>query len=600
MAEETVVVRVIVESDKAEKQLEEVAEATEKVAESTGDMDKALEKLPAPLGKVKAGVGAVSKAFKMLLANPIVAVITALVGALGLLFKAFSSSQAGADKLGNATARLSAMWDTFQEMILKVAERLGSVFKDPIESIKNLGKALMDNVVNRFKALPDLAIAVFKTVKNAITLNFEEAKESAKDVGQAFIQMHTGLDVEQQKKFADAVKNVGQQLRDAGDDAVRYEEAVRRLYERETEVIDQNAKLRRSLAEQVLISRDLTLSAEDRRKAIVKAGEFEQAIADNNLELQRERLRLAEQDKKNTPDLLKRRELDRKIAEESAKLSEMETNSMNAKRELLNRLNTLQAELDREEQARLNEQIAKQKELNDAILKREELLAKFNKKLMEDELEVDKLFAEMEEEDRKQRLENIKAFNEAVTESVVEQSEKRFEAEEKADQKRRELRDAWMGFEQNMWNASTQLIIEAFGEQSKVGKAVAVADATRSAIQGAINAYASAQKLPFPASQILGAILATTTLATGMMNVRKIASVNDGVTGGGGASVPSVSLATAGANLGDIAQADLGLPQEVSLVRDTTGRGNVKAYVVQSEITAEMDIERQKQSQSTL
>ena len=86
------------------------------------------------------------------------------------------------------------------------------------------------------------------------------------------------------------------------------------------------------------------------------------------------------------------------------------------------------------------------------------------------------------------------------------------------------------------------LIGEIAGKGSKIGKGVALAQATISGIEGVQNAYTTAQKSPvtavFPAYPIIQAGLAG---AFSAMQIRKIASTNPskGSAGGGGVSAPS-------------------------------------------------------------
>src|SRR4029077_20304022 len=62
---------------------------------SFGKLKEQMSALPGPLGEAGEGVGKLSQAFKALLANPVVLVITAIVAALTLLYKAFTNTFAG-------------------------------------------------------------------------------------------------------------------------------------------------------------------------------------------------------------------------------------------------------------------------------------------------------------------------------------------------------------------------------------------------------------------------------------------------------------------------------------------------------------------------
>lgn len=78
-----------------------------------------------------------------------------------------------------------------------------------------------------------------------------------------------------------------------------------------------------------------------------------------------------------------------------------------------------------------------------------------------------------------------------------------------------------------------------FGEQTAIGKAAAVASATISTIQGAINSYNSLSSIPV-VGPVLGAVAAAAALAAGYAQVKEILAVKSGLPGDtGGGSAPS-------------------------------------------------------------
>lgn len=88
----------------------------------------------------------------------------------------------------------------------------------------------------------------------------------------------------------------------------------------------------------------------------------------------------------------------------------------------------------------------------------------------------------------------------------------------------------------------TDNLATIFGEQTAIGKAAAVASATISSIQGAVNSFTSMSSIPI-VGPILGAAAAAAALKTGYEQVKKILSVKSGLPGEGGvsASIPSAS-----------------------------------------------------------
>lgn len=132
--------------------------------------------------------------------------------------------------------------------------------------------------------------------------------------------------------------------------------------------------------------------------------------------------------------------------------------------------------------------------------------------------------------------------------------------------------------------ASTlQSTAQLLGENTAVGKALAVASTTISSITAAQKAYEAAQSLPFGIGSVLGPINAALAIATGVANVRKILAVKvPGSSGGGGAlptntNVGRISaplqpqLATTTLNQGQINQLSSATNRSFVLETDVSG-----------------------------
>jgi len=135
------------------------------------------------------------------------------------------------------------------------------------------------------------------------------------------------------------------------------------------------------------------------------------------------------------------------------------------------------------------------------------------------------------------------------------------------------------------------LVAEIAGKGSKVGKAVAVAQATISGIEGVQNAYTTAQKSPitigFPAYPYVQAGLAGVFSA---LQIRKILSTNAGGStsaasgGGGGAAAAAPSFNIVGQNSNNqLAQTIAGQQQQP-----------VQAYVVSGNVSSAQSLDRNR------
>lgn len=79
--------------------------------------------------------------------------IGAIVVVIGLLIAAFLSTQRGADALTRRLEPLKAMFQGIIGVVQDLATDIVDAFKNPQQALKDLGKAILDNIVNRFTAV---------------------------------------------------------------------------------------------------------------------------------------------------------------------------------------------------------------------------------------------------------------------------------------------------------------------------------------------------------------------------------------------------------------------------------------------------------------
>jgi hypothetical protein len=168
-------------------------------------------------------------------------------------------------------------------------------------------------------------------------------------------------------------------------------------------------------------------------------------------------------------------------------------------------------------------------------------------------------------------------------------------AKEEAKQKEQALLDAKLAFAQQ----GLSLVAEIAGKGSKIGKAVAVAQATISGIEGVQNAYSTAQKSPitigFPAYPVVQASLAGVFAA---LQLRKILSTNVGSPssgssvsgGGGGGSAPAPPQFNI-----------VGQSSTNQLSQTIAGQQNrpIQTYVVGNQVSTQQSLDRNAVATST-
>lgn len=127
--------------------------------------------------------------------------------------------------------------------------------------------------------------------------------------------------------------------------------------------------------------------------------------------------------------------------------------------------------------------------------------------------------------------------------------------------------------------SSLETFAQVLGESTAAGKAMAVAAATISAIQGAVNSFTSMSSIPI-VGPALGAVAAAASLAAGYANIKKILAVKvPGKSTASSAAPPSMANVSAPI----VASAQNTGVSDVRVVNDF-GMQSIKAYVVQDDL----------------
>jgi hypothetical protein len=128
---------------------------------ATGNFSKlkdTLTAVPGAAGSAAEGVGKLSDSFKALLANPVVLVITAIVGALALLYKAFTNSFEGGEKMEQIFAGIKAVAQSLLDTLTNLGGALVKLFSGDFKgALDQASKAISDVGDNALKAYNQMA-----------------------------------------------------------------------------------------------------------------------------------------------------------------------------------------------------------------------------------------------------------------------------------------------------------------------------------------------------------------------------------------------------------------------------------------------------------
>lgn len=267
------------------KELEKNNDAIVDADQSAGDFKTTVGRYKEEMQGAIAGTGkfgsTITGVFDTLKANPIIL----LVSILASLFAAFTKTSKGAKFMAQASAFLGGIMSELIGIVDNVASFLTSAFEDPQQAIKDLGDFLIDNIVNRFKAIIDLGLALGSVLKSLFEGDLEGVKIAAQEAGTALIQMGTGLDSEQQKKFADGLSNIA-------NEALKTANAFAELAGRQIDVANANRKAELSAAKLgaeeerlIAIREDDTRSFEEREAAGIKVFELSKQRAEEEVKI---------------------------------------------------------------------------------------------------------------------------------------------------------------------------------------------------------------------------------------------------------------------------------------------------------------------------
>lgn len=158
-----------------------VNDTFEKSQGSFSKLKGQMDSLPGPLKAAGAGVGELGTAFEALLANPVVLVLTAIVAVLATLYKAFTNSFEGGEKMEQVFAGIKAGAQAVFDNIAKIAGAIVKFFAwDFSGAIADI-KGVVSSVADAYSAMAKLTQQAQDLHKQQLTQDLDQAKR-AKDL----------------------------------------------------------------------------------------------------------------------------------------------------------------------------------------------------------------------------------------------------------------------------------------------------------------------------------------------------------------------------------------------------------------------------------
>ena len=504
-----------------------------------------LNVLPGSFGSAVGGAKALGKQLLVLMANPIVALIAAIAAALIGLFKAFMSTDTGADLMAEKMEQLRAIFDVVRQRAIALIGVLVSLFKGDFKGAADQFNAAIsgvgDQMIEAARAAKEYAAAidaVKESEANYISQSAETENAIAKleftaaDASKSITERRKAIkeairlsELESQTRMELAKQTLDAELKYLGDKnnasadevlaLVRMTDAERENASDSMKLLLDNNRAKVDEIEKLYaawINADTKFYAENKRN-IGKAAAFEEAARKEQSE-RRETERIAQL----------RRETDIAITEMRTRLAGVGMERLNAEVSTQQKIDDVS-------------KLAEKRRIERLSIETEAAYTVMEQSLM-GQLELESIMLQQSYE---QRIAAANAVN-ADTTDIEKQYSNARKAIAKAEA------DAKISLAMGVAND----IIKAVGEQSALGKAAAVAQTLITTYQSATGAFASFTAPPVAgaASVPLGLVAAAAAVAAGLANVKKILSVKlpKGSGGGGSASAAGGGAVTSAAS----------------------------------------------------
>ena len=297
-----------VKFNKLRAQLDDLEDGLEKVQFQSKQFEDQLSALPGPAGQAGGAIKGIGDAFKMMLANPVVAVIAAIAGALILMKKSLESTAEGQKTLNRLSQGFSSILGPILAIVEKVAVPLFNGFA-----------AVLEKTGQAFAWFAEkLGISSAK-IKEA-TLSVDEVQQKTNEAEKKRQEELTKKQEEQAKKRAENAAKAAEKRKKQEEEAAKnLADANKVLTEAYVSTLEQR--------DQDIYNAGLKQN--ERLVALEKAG-----IKDKSSVIEQGRLEVAAINKKyDDEELKKKEEAAKEKAEKDKEAADKEKEKVDKKRE---------------------------------------------------------------------------------------------------------------------------------------------------------------------------------------------------------------------------------------------------------------------------
>ena len=266
-------------TDKAEKNIENINTDIQKVNKNLEKTEKGFEGVEKATKDTAKGVRKIGTTLKAI-------GIGLLLAAFTKLKEVFEENQKVADAFNTTFNFLSIAFNDFfnflDSNIGTVVDYFKSIFEDPVQSMKDFGYAIMENIVNRIVSLLDSVTLLGKAIGKLFKGEFAEAASLATQAGKELIDVVTGVEdtfdkvAEVAPKLADGISKYAKSTFDSAKAQTEANKAAELAVARNRVILEQKdreAELLRQIRDDDLRTIDERIEANNKLGEVLKEQE---------------------------------------------------------------------------------------------------------------------------------------------------------------------------------------------------------------------------------------------------------------------------------------------------------------------------------------
>lgn len=573
------VITIEVDEKDAIKSIDKLTDAVDnlnkQIVDGNKDVSKSLDNVEKSSKSAASGIKAIGTTIKAI-------GIGLLLQAFGILQDLFNSNQKAVDFFNTSFEFLSIAFNDFVSFIDrnfgKISDFFKSIFSDPLQTVKDLGEAIKNNIIERFNSALKVTGLLGKAFKQIFSGDFKGALDTAKEAGTEFVDVLTGVDGSLEKGIA-LTKEITTSISDYASETLKAAKTTVEL-RKESELLEvvnqgliekydiQAEKLRQirdddrlTIEERIEANNKLKKVLEEQQKVLIANANkrIEVAQIEFNKDKTNQEARIELQNALNEKKAIE--------AQVTGFLSEQKVNEASLERELLD---LKQSDIDATNERILSSKRFQAEQIQSDVARIEALRLVLQQ---ENEIETKRL-----QQKRDSYTKGTQAYVDANNELLAFQLQNA-QAQQQIEQQLQEAKFA--AISQGLSGVANLL-----GQSSVFGKGLAVTQAVIDTYTGANKALAQ--------GGIFGKIAAAGIIASGLANVSRIVStqlpqlpafangsVNDSVGGNVNASVPPEF------NI-------VGSTAESQLAETIAGQANtpIKAFVTSKDVTTAQELDR--------